>query len=136
MAAKTREGLITARKSFVAETVFSHPSKLTLIKQARAAGYVVWITFVCVSTPELSVARVGQRIREGGHPVPPDKIRSRYENLRANVLASINLVDRLAVVDNSQKGYALRDVLLIERGEIIWRNKTRSGWVDEMFPGE
>ncbi len=134
LAAQTRQRLIAARKSFVAETVFSHPSKLELINQARAADYVIWMTFVCVSSPELSVARVGQRIREGGHPVPPEKIRSRYENLRANVLVSVELVDRLTMVDNSEKGRALRDALLIERGQIIWRNKARPAWIYEMFP--
>ena len=133
LAAMTRERLVAARASFVAETVFSHPSKLELIRSARAAGYIVWVSFVGVATADLTVARVGQRIREGGHPVPPEKIRSRYANLRANVLASVTRVDRMTVIDNSTQGRALRDVLLFERGERVWQAKSLPGWVRDMF---
>ena len=33
--------VIDAREPFIAETVFSHPSKLDLIGRARVAGYIV-----------------------------------------------------------------------------------------------
>lgn len=135
LAARTRERLIRLRRSFVAETVFSHPAKLDLIREAGDAGYVVWLSFLGVANADLAVARVGQRVREGGHPVPADKVRSRYANLRTNVLASIPLVDRLMVVDNSEKGRALRDVLLFERGRLVWRSKQVPAWVEEMFGG-
>jgi len=60
------------------ETVFSHPSKLELIEAARTAGFTVIVMHVDVDTPDLSVARVGARLEEGGHIVPEDKIRARY----------------------------------------------------------
>lgn len=133
LAEATRLALLRARSSLVAETVFSHPSKLDLVKTAKAAGYTVWVTYVGLGSPDLAVARVGQRLREGGHPVPPDKVRSRYANLQANVRASVALADRLAVVDNSEKGRALRDVLLFERGELAWRARDLPEWAAEQF---
>lgn len=41
IAPDTRAKLIEASRSFIAETVFSHPSKLDLIRTANDAGYVV-----------------------------------------------------------------------------------------------
>nr|WP_238474170.1 hypothetical protein [Altericroceibacterium spongiae] len=48
------------------ETVFSHPSKLELIDEARTKGFTVIVMHVGVETPDLSVARVGTRVEEGG----------------------------------------------------------------------
>jgi predicted ABC-type ATPase len=62
------------------ETVFSHPSKRQLVEAAIDTGYLVSLHVVMV--PEgLAVARVAQRVRDGGHDVPEDKIRSRYLRL-------------------------------------------------------
>lgn len=66
------------------ETVFSHLSKLQLIDEARDRGF----THVGVDTPDLSVARVGMRVEEGGHIVSEDKIRTRYERGAALIRAA------------------------------------------------
>ena len=87
-------------ESFVAETVFSHPSKLHLITRARRSGYVVVLHIVLVPV-ELSVARVAERVVEGGHFVPEDKIRGRYARLWVLVSAAIGMVDHATVYDNS-----------------------------------
>ncbi len=44
LAAGTRTKLIELGESFIAETVFSHPSKLELLDAADAAGYTVSCT--------------------------------------------------------------------------------------------
>lgn len=133
MAEAARQRLIGARASFVAETVFSHPAKLALLDQARAAGYVVWMSYVNVALPALSVARVGARVREGGHPVPAAKVRSRYAKLQANVLASVERVDRLTVVDNTASDRALRDILLFQSGRLVWAAPRLPTWCAALF---
>jgi predicted ABC-type ATPase len=65
--------------SFAFETVFSHPSGIVDLCRLRASGYQVMLVFVCTEDAELNVARVAGRVRAGGHAVPPEKIRSRYE---------------------------------------------------------
>lgn len=135
LAARTRDALLLAGKSFVAETVFSHPSKLDLIRRAKARGYVLWMSYINVASPELAVARVGQRLRQGGHPVPPDKVRERYRRIGANVLAALPAADRLAVVDNGAAGKALRDVLLFEQGAPVWAARDLPAWAGAQFAG-
>lgn len=78
IAAERRVILLEARKSFATETVFSHPSKLDIIRDAQGYGYIVIVMHVGVDHPDLSVSRVRARTDEGGHDVPEQKIRDRY----------------------------------------------------------
>ena len=65
IAADTRAKLIELSRPFIAETVFSHPSKLELIDTAGAAGYTV-VLHVLLIPEELAVARVAYRVQAGG----------------------------------------------------------------------
>lgn len=116
LAAEERDRRIADRRSFVAETVFSHESKLALIDQARANGYVV-ILHVVIVPEELAVARVADRARVGGHDVPEDKIRSRYYRLWPLVVDAIGRADEAHVYDNSTTAAALRRVASFVRGQ-------------------
>lgn len=80
IAAQTRLRLLDLREPFLAETVFSHPSKLDLLDAASAAGYTV-VLHVLLVPEELAVQRVTHRVAHGGHSVPEDKIRTRYQRL-------------------------------------------------------
>lgn len=102
LAADTREALIATKKPFIAETVFSHPSKLELISRAQGAGYYVALHVIMVPV-ELSVLRVAQRVAGGGHSVPEEKIRERYARLWDLVATAIRIADAAHVYDNSQR---------------------------------
>ena len=100
VAADTRTKLIGLRRSFIAETVFSHPSKLELIDTAHAAGYTI-VLHVLLVPEELAVQRVQHRVNAGGHDVPEDKIRQRYQRLWPLVATAITRCDSATVYDNS-----------------------------------
>ena len=101
VAAETRARLIAAGRSFIAETVFSQPSKLELVRTAQEAGYQV-VLHVMLVPEELSVRRVAFRVQAGGHFVPEQKIRERYARLWPLVAAGIALTDRAVVYDNTR----------------------------------
>ena len=100
IAAQTRTKLIESRRPFIAETVFSHPSKLELIDAAHGAGYTV-VLHVLLIPEELAVQRVVYRVRAGGHPVAEKKIRERYHRLWTLVAEAIWRCDQATVYDNS-----------------------------------
>ena len=102
IAAATREALIGRREPFIAETVFSHPSKLVLLREADAAGFYTALHVVMVPE-ELAVARVAARVVAGGHAVPEEKIRGRYQRLWPLVADAIVLADTATVYDNSRR---------------------------------
>ena len=102
VAAETRAHLIASGRSFIAETVFSHRSKLDLIRSARGAGYQV-VLHVMLVPEELAVRRVAYRVQAGGHDVPERKIRERYHRLWPLVAQAISLADRAVLYDNSRR---------------------------------
>ena len=102
IAAATREALIARREPFIAETVFSLPSKLELLREAGAAGYYTVVHVVMVPE-ELAVARVIARVVAGGNAVPEEKVRGRYRRLWPLVADAIMLADTATVYDNSRR---------------------------------
>lgn len=106
LAAERRDLLISARGSFAAETVFSHPSKLEILERARAAHYRTYLHVVLVSK-ELAVARVRKRVEDGGHDVPREKIEQRFDRLWPLVAEAITLADEATVYDNARGSFGL-----------------------------
>ena len=88
-----RATLLATRTPFATETVFSHPSKLDLIANAQRQGFTVALYVVALDDPQRLLGRVAQRVREGGHPVPPERILARYPRTLANLAQAVRLAD-------------------------------------------
>ena len=116
-AADRRAALIGARQSFVTETVFSHSSKVDLVRAAIDAGYLATLHVVMVPA-ELAVARVVSRVEVGGHRVPETKIRERYERLWPLVIEAIGVATSAVAYDNSRAGTPFRVVARFAHGEV------------------
>lgn len=129
IAARRRLEMLDARQSFAAETVFSHPSKLEVIKAARERGYLVIVLHVGVDKPELSVARVVERRSEGGHDVPEDKIRARFVRSEPLIRQAVLQADRGMVFDNSQLNMPPRQMLVFATGRLIQAAPLLPEWI-------
>lgn len=114
-----RRALMAERQSFCMETVFSHPSKLDLLRDATAAGYRVTLIFIGLEGPELALARVFHRGGHGGHEVPVEKILARYPRVMASLGAAIPLVAQVRLYDNSAAGRDYRLVAVFEGGQLV-----------------
>lgn len=118
LAARERAEHIAQRSSFVAETVFSHASKIDLVEEATAAGFLVTLHVVVV--PEaLAVTRVIQRVRSGGHDVPEVKQRARYRRLWPLVARSVATVEEAVLYDNTSAAKPFRRVAEYRRGQLV-----------------
>lgn len=65
-------------ESFAIETTLSGLSYLRHITQWRAQGYHVSLYFLALPYAEAAIARVAQRVRQGGHNIPELVIRRRF----------------------------------------------------------
>ncbi len=101
IAGRIRERLLAAQVSFCFETVFSHPSEIDFVAEARALGYEIILVFIHLDSPDLHAARVAQRVAAGGHGVPEAKTRSRLPRTVQYVEQVLPLVDEAHLVDNS-----------------------------------
>ncbi|HQC86499.1 MAG TPA: zeta toxin family protein [Rhodoferax sp.] len=96
-----RAALLQAGQPFVSETVFSHESKLALIQEAQIAGFFVMLLVVALDQPDRLLARVAQRVLEGGHPVPPERILARYPRTLAHLTQAVRLADAAILYDSA-----------------------------------
>jgi predicted ABC-type ATPase len=100
LAETMRSAFIDMREPFIAETVFSHPSKLDLVREAVAAGYRVQLHVLMLPENE-TVARVAKRVGLGGHDVPEEKVRARYQRLWPHVVDAVKLCEHADLYDNT-----------------------------------
>lgn len=73
------------------------------LMRSLAMGCRLDLFFVGLSSAELHIQRVAERVRRGGHDIPEAKIRERYENSRKNLLPFIGTAANLRVWDNSRQ---------------------------------
>lgn len=118
LAAAVRDRFLTERRSFITETVFSHPSKVALVHRAVGAGYLVNVHAVMVPV-DVSVGRVAHRVRLGGHDVPELKIRERWERLWPLLVDVRRVADRTTFYDNSDAANPYRACAVYERGQLV-----------------
>ena len=103
VAEELREYLVSARESFIFETVFSDPvgDKLGFLQEAQKLGYTVVLFFIGIDGTETSRERVAMRVLKGGHDVPTSKLESRYSRTIENLRRSLVTLPNVAVYDNS-----------------------------------
>jgi predicted ABC-type ATPase len=73
------ESLIAAGTSFAFETTCAGRGHLALIRRCQDLGYRVTLLFFWLPSPDLAIARVAQRVSQGGHAIPVPVIRRRYQ---------------------------------------------------------
>ena len=89
-------------ESFAFETTLSGRGYARLIPSWQEQGYWIKLFFLQLPTPEMAIARVRQRVVEGGHDVPKPVILRRFHAGWSNFESIYrDLVDEWAVYDNS-----------------------------------
>jgi predicted ABC-type ATPase len=132
-----RAQLLRQGKSFVSETVFSHPSKLELIAEAQAKGFAVVLLVVCVDDPKMLLARVSQRVSEGGHDVPSQRILDRYPRTVKNLKQAVKVADLAMLFHNPNTGAGLpaapQRVALCRKGVIKQKVAQLPAWANQVL---
>lgn len=89
-------------ESFAIETTLSGRTYARMIPQWKQAGYPVALFFLELPSEDLAVARVADRVAQGGHDIPEPVIRRRFHAGIANFHALYKpLVDAWRLYDNS-----------------------------------
>lgn len=136
IAAERREASLLAGVDFATETVFSHESKLALLHNARTHGYRVTLIYVHLASAELNQARVAQRMAEGGHGVPSDKIVARRVRMLGLLSEAIAAADDALVLDNSSDVAPFVPLARITGGVVVMRGAQLPREVAEALPAE
>ena len=116
--------LLKKKSDFAVETTLATRTLLKTAKMAQDAGYSVTLLYFWLNSPELAIERVKARVESGGHNIPEETIRRRY-NVGIDYFFRhyAPISDRWILADNSQAPFRViaegsrNDVLNIKDDE-------------------
>lgn len=116
--------LVKGDVSFAIETTLSTRSYAKLVQQAHERGFKVQLLFFWLPTPEHAIERVAQRVREGGHNIPTDVIRRRYQAGIENLFRIyMPIVDYWMLIENHSNHRKTVAVGGIDTDDLIFENE-------------
>jgi predicted ABC-type ATPase len=120
------ERAIRDNLDFAIETTLGGSTIPRLLADAAARGIRIHVWYVGLSNPEQHIRRVRSRVRKGGHDIPEQAIRRRFEHSRLNLVSLLPALTALKMYDNSTdadpadgKAPALTPVLIMENRKIL-----------------
>ena len=133
LAEELRMHLLRLGQSFCFETVFSHPSKIDFLGKAKSLDYEITLIYIHLQTNELNQARVAQRVSQGGHNVPAEKIINRIPRTLCNVKQALSLVDYAKLYDNSSQNQPFSSVAFLNKGQLEIQLEELPEWAAVML---
>jgi len=119
---------IDERLDYSFETTLGGNTIPRLLRQAASRGIEIYVWYVGLSSAELHIKRVQERAARGGHDIPEEHIRRRYEYSRLNLIELMPHIKALRLFDNSADADPAAGkmptpllVLEIEEGRILTR---------------
>jgi predicted ABC-type ATPase len=135
VAENARTALVSKRMPFAFETVFSdaHGAKLQELREMQEAGYAITMFYVAIESPVLSDARVTQRVGEGGHDVPREKLVRRHKQSLANLKKAVSFLDEVRVYDNSDAKNPYQLACTYMKGKRTFLNPAMPKYLKRLF---
>lgn len=119
------EQAITSGRDYRFETTLGGRTIAQLLEQAARSGHRLHLWFCGLASADLHLRRVRSRVAHGGHDIPEEKIRERWNRSRENLIRLLPFIAHLRVYDNSAEadpveGHRPKPLLLLEmqRGKI------------------
>ena len=98
------KNLAQQKCDFAFETTLAARSFAPFLRRCQAQGYRVNLIYVWLNSIELAITRVSMRVASGGHNIPEDVIRRRYNGGRKNFLELYSqLADYWIIYDNTKQ---------------------------------
>lgn len=121
---------IENRISFHQETTLSGQGQKKWIEKAKQNGFEVILLYVGLKDADLAIERVQQRVAKGGHGIPQETIRKRFQQSLKNLESIASLCDRVELYDNTD-GFTV--VYQRNQNHIITALPQNVKWVPDSF---
>lgn len=104
---KLIENFISSDMSFGRETTLTGKTIFKKINYLKKIGYKINLVYIHVDNVNICIERVAKRVKEGGHNIPVDTIKRRYDTILSNLKNNIDIFDTITFYDNSNGDYQL-----------------------------
>lgn len=128
IAAHMRTELLAKGESFCFETVFSHPSKIDFVAEAKAKGYEIVLVFIHLDNLGLNLSRIAQRVEDGGHGVPEEKVEQRIPRTLAHIKTVLPLCDYAYILLNDSLDKPFEKIASLSQNGLDLYNKELPEW--------
>ncbi|ACT00502.1 zeta toxin family protein [Paenibacillus sp. JDR-2] len=118
---------ILHRRDFTVETTLAGGNVIRQMREAKDNGFEVIMFYVGLGDVLLNIERVAARVRNGGHHIETADILRRHQTSLNNLIAHLDLIDHLIVIDNSSTEGEI--VLEAHRATIKYYEKCMPEWV-------
>jgi len=109
---------IDRKEKFAFETTLSGKTYIKLIKQLQSTGWNVDLIYLYLPSVEISLARVAERVKHGGHSIPKASILRRYPRSLKNLIELYSpLCDSTICLNNSNESQLI--IFTQEKGSRI-----------------
>lgn len=119
--------------SFAVETTLAGTGVLRLMEQARGRHFTVHLVYIGIENVVTALDRIAERVAQGGHGVPSQDIRRRYERSMLHLGQAVTLAHHVLIIDNSLE-QGMRVVLAVDDGEVTMRAPGMPTWVRVHLP--
>lgn len=102
-------------------------AQLNLIYRAHKNGFEVTLLYVALKNEKLAINRVHERIKKGGHGIPDEIVKKRYNQSNHNLATVAFKADNVVIYDNSQKFVS---VYRREHDQVIKNNLRNFPWIN------
>lgn len=133
MAIERRNGLLAQGVDFAIETTLTGNGALRFLTAAQQAGYKATLVYVGLASADLSVQRVLDRVRQGGHAVPVTALERRYPDTLSKLARAILIAERSYVFDNSSRRRRL--LMIRDEGRIRYVVPDLPAWAAGSLAG-
>ena len=110
-------------------TLSGHQVRKTIMK-AKKQGYQITMYYIGLNTKYESIYRIANRVRKGGHDIPPDDVIRRFTKRYETLDRIIPLCDKVVFYDNDN-GFV--KVAEITDREFRFTNGYRPDWIVEYY---
>ena len=128
MAIKERNRLIKEEESFCQETTLTGKGILNSLRKIKDQGYQINMYYVGVENANISLERIKNRVRKGGHGIDEEVVRRRYDNSLENLKEAFKICDNITIYDNTKN---FTKIAWFEKGDLVfYKNKNNVSWLE------
>ena len=115
--------------NFTQETTLSGVRTLKTIQKARELDYFIRLYYVGVSSSAESISRIANRVSKGGHDIPPEDVKRRYEKRFDDLIKILPYCNEVIFFDN-ENGFV--EKAEYKNGTLITKGGNIPEWIKEL----
>lgn len=122
---------IFKNEDFLIESNLARQSDYDWLKLVRSKGYDIALYFLCTSDVEINIGRVKKRIKEGGHNVPENIVKDRYNMSLLYLRKEIFSFVEVYLIENSTE--TAEQMAIVKNGILISKKEDCPKWVNSIL---